>query len=309
VRTICVVALSLLCWACVPPPPATGTPTGPAGPNGPTPNNEMGEKPQVQPRSEDGTAPVGNTKHVQPNHKRKFEGDQGNYLLTTLSNKDTKLAHHRGSVTFVAMWASFCTPCLHELGHLQALHKKYANNAKVRVLAVSIDDNDGPSRAKIKALARRYKLTMPVFIDRKHELMQKVAPRDKDNKVRYAVPMMVVIDDKFRLRRKWSMDHQMPRAAFVSELSSMIEPALRGEAPPAEKKYQAKLGGFFSQKILRLTVKNLSPDQVGHYKDMLRARIRQIHPGLRPSQMKKLMVEVEAKLRKGGTFIIQVPDP
>ena len=40
-------------------------------------------------------------------HKTRFQGDQANYLLTTLQNKDTKLAHHRRKVTFVAIWASF----------------------------------------------------------------------------------------------------------------------------------------------------------------------------------------------------------
>ncbi len=287
----CVAAVTVACSASV----QTGTSsTKPGQTERPT-----SERPQVAER-----------RVVHQVHKPKYEGDKGDYDLFTLKNKVTSLARHRGKVTFVAMWASFCTPCLHELPYLQALHDKYKRNANVRVILVSIDDNDARSRANVRELVARYKLTAPVLLDGEHQLMNRVAPRDKDGQIRYAVPMMVVIDDKFRLRRKWGMDHTISQKAFIAELSPMIDAALRGETPPPAKVYQPKpLGGFFSKRILRLTVKNLGANEVEFYKEELRHRIRKIVPNIHPRALAKVMVEVEAKLRKGGTFSIMVPDP
>lgn len=231
------------------------------------------------------------------------------YPLTTLDNKPTRLAAYRGKVTLVAMWASYCAPCLDEMTYIQAIADKYRGNPKVRVIAVSIDDNDAETRAKIKQLVAKHKLTLPMLIDSTGALMKKLAPQDKYGKRRTVVPLMVVIDEMFRLRRKWGLDHQLPKVAFVDEVAQLIEPALRGEVPAAAKPYEAPMGSFFSRKLLTIEATNLSEAEVDAYRKQIIARIRRIQPKLRPKQLASLRAELTTKLRRGGTFAILVPEP
>lgn len=237
-------------------------------------------------------------------------GDSGaTYELVTLDNKPTTLAAYRGKVTLVVMWATYCAPCLDEMTYVQAIADKYRRNPKVRVIAVSIDDNEVKTRSEIRKLVAKHKLSLPMLIDSKGQLMKRVAPRDKHGERHTVVPLMVVIDEQFRLRRKWGIDHQLPKVAFVDEVAQLIEPALRGEAPPAATPYQQPMGSFFSRKLLTVEVSNLSEAEVGQYREQIVARIQRAQPRLRPKQLASLRAEVTAKLRKGGRFAILVPEP
>lgn len=48
------------------------------------------------------------------------------------------LADYRGKVVLLNVWATWCTPCLKELPHLEALQKQYRKDGLV-VLALSVD--------------------------------------------------------------------------------------------------------------------------------------------------------------------------
>src|SRR5690606_13494906 len=62
--------------------------------------------------------------------------------LGTIDGTRTRFGEHRARVTVVAMWASFCAPCLRELHLIEALHQAYREHPDVTVLLVSIDDFD-----------------------------------------------------------------------------------------------------------------------------------------------------------------------
>lgn len=52
------------------------------------------------------------------------------------------LAHHRGNVVVVNLWATWCIPCVAELPELDLLQQRYRDRGLV-VLAVSLDDAEG----------------------------------------------------------------------------------------------------------------------------------------------------------------------
>jgi len=123
----------------------------------------------------------------------------------SIDGKRHKLKKMKGDVVVLNFWATWCAPCLQELPYLAAFQKKYKKKG-FTVLAVS---NDGPETAsKVRTVAKRKKLTMPVFHDTSGEIVAKHNPRG-------ANPFTVFIDKNGRI-------------AYTHE----------GYAPGDEKKYE-----------------------------------------------------------------------
>lgn len=59
------------------------------------------------------------------------------FTLTQLDGKGFTLSEHRGQVTVVNLWATWCTPCVNELPHFDRLRRAYPDD--VAVLAIHSD--------------------------------------------------------------------------------------------------------------------------------------------------------------------------
>ena len=59
------------------------------------------------------------------------------FTLTTVGGKDFTLSAHRGGVTIINLWATWCTPCVNELPHFDKLQRTYPED--VTVLAIHSD--------------------------------------------------------------------------------------------------------------------------------------------------------------------------
>ncbi|AYH42628.1 thiol-disulfide isomerase [Azoarcus sp. DN11] len=70
------------------------------------------------------------------------------------------LGDFRGKPLIINVWASYCPPCLAEMGSLERLSKRYGK--QFNVIGVSIDDY--PERAQ--AFLTQAKTSFPHFIDR-----------------------------------------------------------------------------------------------------------------------------------------------
>ena len=81
----------------------------------------------------------------------------------------------RGPLVF-EFWATWCKPCIKALPGLQTVAKEYAPRG-VRVFTINID---GPrNESKIQLFMRRYRLELPVLLDKTNALMKQfqfVAP-------------------------------------------------------------------------------------------------------------------------------------
>ena len=81
----------------------------------------------------------------------------------------------RGPLVF-DFWATWCKPCIKALPGLQAIAKEYAPGG-VKVFTINID---GPrNESKIQLFLRRYRLELPVLLDKTNALMKQfhfVAP-------------------------------------------------------------------------------------------------------------------------------------
>jgi peroxiredoxin len=102
-------------------------------------------------------------------------GKATNFTVRDIKGKYLRLSDFNKQSVLMNFWATWCKPCLIELRHLQKLYKKYKSKGFV-VLAVSMD---GPeTRAKVKPLVRRYKLTFPVVIDKETRIVKLYNPKN-----------------------------------------------------------------------------------------------------------------------------------
>ena len=82
------------------------------------------------------------------------------FTLRSVGGANVRLAEQRGQVVMVNFWATWCTPCLQEMPHLNRLHDRYRASGFV-LLGVNIDDD--PRAAA--ALAAKLGLRFPVLLD------------------------------------------------------------------------------------------------------------------------------------------------
>jgi len=78
-----------------------------------------------------------------------------------LTGKSQLLSDFRGKPLIINIWASYCPPCLAEMGSLERLHRKYSK--QFNVIGITIDDY--PDRAR--GFLDKAKTSFPHFIDQK----------------------------------------------------------------------------------------------------------------------------------------------
>lgn len=93
----------------------------------------------------------------------------------------------KGKVLYVDLWATWCSPCQHEIPHFAKVAAHYKDNAKVQLISISMDNE--ADRGKWLAQIRREKPAWPQFILSKAEH----AKISKDYGVMF-IPRFILID-------------------------------------------------------------------------------------------------------------------
>ena len=108
-----------------------------------------------------------------------MQGLTGNSLL---------LSDYRGKPLIINVWASYCTPCLAEMGSLERLWQRYGD--RFNVIGISIDDY----RDRATAFLDKAETTFPHYIDYKLTLENMLGAN--------TIPLTVLIDEKGRVLKK-----------------------------------------------------------------------------------------------------------
>jgi thiol-disulfide isomerase/thioredoxin len=237
-----------------------------------------------------------------------IRGREGQILLRTLEGKPVKLADYGSSVTVIAMWATFCEPCLAELPQVEALYRHYRSDKSVSVLAVSVDDTD---LARVRKAVAQLGLTLPVLIDAQRDLARRFTPgRPAGQNFAVALPAFITIDPTFRFSRHLGYG---PREAptFVPQRSALIELARMGQLPedkpeeaivkPEEAVSRIGGAGGGQLKLVNMTL----------------AQFREVWPGLRKQlesnykidepTLEKIKRSAEERAKQGDPVTIDLP--
>jgi len=105
-----------------------------------------------------------------------------------LTGNSALLSTYRGKPLIINVWASYCPPCLAEMGSLERLWQHYGD--RFNVIGVSIDDY--PDRAK--AFLAKAETTFPHYIDHKLMLENMLGAN--------TIPLTVLIDAQGRVLQK-----------------------------------------------------------------------------------------------------------
>lgn len=127
----------------------------------------------------------GNVERIRPADRKPPPQATG----TSLDGKKISLADHRGEITVVNFWASWCAPCRGEAPSLEQVHKE--NEGKgVRFLGVAFKDG----RDNARAFERKFKISYPSVFDADGRItlaFREVPPN--------AIPTTLVLDRQGRV--------------------------------------------------------------------------------------------------------------
>lgn len=117
---------------------------------------------------------------------------EGNTLrdvtMRGLTGQPAALSAFRGKPLIINMWASYCAPCLQEMGSLERLSKRYRD--QFNVIGISIDDY--PERAQ--AFLAKAQSSFPHFIDQNLVIENMVGAN--------RIPLTVLVDANGRVLHK-----------------------------------------------------------------------------------------------------------
>ena len=142
----------------------------------------------------------------------------GPLRIDLLGGEPFDLAASRGRVVLLDFWASWCSPCLHELPHLQALWER-KRQAGFDAVAVNAEEPDALARTTAKQLG----LTLP--IGRYDEVLE------ERFRVR-TLPTVVLLDREGRLRGRWDGYREGLEKAISERVDALL--GADREAAPTE---------------------------------------------------------------------------
>jgi thiol-disulfide isomerase/thioredoxin len=117
-----------------------------------------------------------------------------NLALTAMDGRPISANELQGHITVIDFWGTWCGACIAEFPSLEAVHKEYSGNPRVRFLLVN-PEIEGDTPEKINRFLQRSPLSIPVALDPEgpyFELSQKL----NNN----GLPLRIVIDRSGHIR-------------------------------------------------------------------------------------------------------------
>lgn len=228
-------------------------------------------------------------------------GPRGAIALEAADGRATTLARHGRPITVVALWATYCPPCVDELPYLDALHRAHADD-DVAVLAVNVDDRGDPAvRARVAEIERRLALTLPRFYDG-GALFEALAPRDAGGRPQLVLPLVAVIDRDFQIHREVGFSPDVPLARYLADKEAVIAAARRGERP----RPGPPIAAAPPARQLKLSLPKMSAAELEAFGPRFRAAMAARFPALAAAALDALTARALEAARVGGVLEVDL---
>lgn len=161
--------------------------------------------------------------------------------VETLEGQTSKLGAHRKPVTVLALWATYCVPCIEEMPELDALRRSFANDADVAVLSLNTDGRAKVPRAK--ELVARKKFETPVFrVDSVEELKSGIRlalethhpPDFASSRIESGLPMLVFLNARGEAHVEVGY-RVTTEARFIAHKRALIDAVRRSDWSAVER--------------------------------------------------------------------------
>ncbi|MDH5473762.1 MAG: TlpA family protein disulfide reductase [Gammaproteobacteria bacterium] len=125
-----------------------------------------------------------------------------------LTGHSLLLSDYRGKPLIINVWASYCTPCLSEMGSLERLKQHFSND--LNLIGISIDDY--PERAR--RFLSKANTTFPHYIDHKLRLETMLGAS--------SIPLTVLIDAQGRVLTKVNGSREWDSPDIIEAIGKMF---------------------------------------------------------------------------------------
>lgn len=115
-------------------------------------------------------------------------GTLQNMPMQGLTGAPKFISEYRGKPLIINVWASYCSPCLDEMGSLERLWQRYGD--QFNIIGISIDDY----RERADKFLMQAETTFPHYIDQRLMLEKMLGAR--------TIPLTVLIDSQSRVLKK-----------------------------------------------------------------------------------------------------------
>ena len=205
----------------------------------------------------------------------------------------------RDAITVVALWATWCEPCLDELPRIDDLRQQYAGDRSIRFIALNVDDEPRVAAGAVERMG----LTLPSYRDGA-ALMDALAPRGADGKPRTGLPLVAVIDWRPHPARAHRRFGYEPGGGSIAGLTEVVEAARRGGELPPERLLLAA----DPESPMVLAVPRL-PDERARRQHLagVRADLVRMFPRFTAPQLDRVLERAAEVSVEGGNLLISVP--
>ena len=135
--------------------------------------------PAVRAETGAGTPPPGQTQDAEGYQPGMTLQD---FTLTCLDGTTFRLADTRGKVVFINLWATYCTPCVQELPHFDALYREHAGDVTILAVHSSVVTDDPAEFLTGKGWE------MPFAVDTEDDMLWKIVNGSS------TLPQTIVLD-------------------------------------------------------------------------------------------------------------------
>jgi len=136
-------------------------------------------------------------------------GTLRNLPMQGLTGSSTFISKYRGKPLIINVWASYCSPCLAEMGSLERLWQGYGD--EFNVIGISIDD----FRDRAAGFLAKAETSFPHYIDNRLKLENMLGAN--------TIPLTVLIDKQGRVLKKVRGAQEWDSTKMVEMIGQIFE--------------------------------------------------------------------------------------